>query len=88
MDEARVQISMEIRSFCRKEVETLLLGEILCNISWGAFQTLTAVYASEVSPVYLRAYLCTYVDLCWVFGQPLVSGVIRSVLNRSDEWAS
>lgn len=60
---------------------TLLVGEILCGIPWGVFQTLTTTYASEVCPVPLRAYLTTYVNLCWVFGQLIASGVLRSFLN-------
>ena len=73
--------------FFAPNVQTLLVGEILCGIPWGVFQTLTTAYASEVCPVALRAYLCTYVNLCWVFGQLIASGVLRSVLNRTDEWA-
>lgn len=40
----------------------LLSGEILCGLAWGAFQTLTTTYASEVVPVALRPYLTTYVS--------------------------
>ena len=47
----------------------LLVGEILCGLPWGVFQTITTAYAAEVTPVVLRPYLCTYVNLCWVFGQ-------------------
>lgn len=62
----------------------LLVGEILCGIPWGVFQTLTTTYASEVCPVPLRAYLTTYVNLCWVFGQLIASGVLRSFLNADQ----
>ena len=44
----------------------LLAGEILCGIPWGVFQTITTAYAAEVTPVALRPYLTTYVNLCWV----------------------
>jgi len=73
--------------FFSQNVQTLLAGEILCGIPWGVFQTLTTAYASEVCPVALRAYLCTYVNLCWVIGQLIASGVLRGVLSRTDEWA-
>ncbi|KAF8850446.1 sugar transporter-like protein [Acephala macrosclerotiorum] len=73
--------------FFSHNVQTLLAGEILCGIPWGVFQTLTTAYASEVCPVALRAYLCTYVNLCWVMGQFLASGVLRAVLSREDQWA-
>jgi SP family general alpha glucoside:H+ symporter-like MFS transporter len=58
----------------------------LPGIPWGVFQTLTTAYASEVSPVVLRPYLTTYVNLCWVMGQFISSGVLRASLQRSDEW--
>ncbi|KAB5566087.1 general alpha-glucoside permease [Coniochaeta sp. 2T2.1] len=63
----------------------LLIGEILMGIPWGVFQTLTTTYASEVCPIHLRAYLTTYVNLCWVLGQFIASGVLRGMLSRSDE---
>ncbi|RDL41367.1 putative transporter (Major facilitator superfamily) [Venustampulla echinocandica] len=73
--------------FFSQNIQTLLAGEILCGIPWGVFQTLTTAYASEVCPVALRAYLCTYVNLCWVIGQFIASGVLRGVLSREDQWA-
>lgn len=53
-------------NFFAPNVQTLLAGYILCGIPWGVFQTLTTTYAAEVTPVALRAYLTTYVNLCWV----------------------
>ncbi|KAL2814239.1 general substrate transporter [Aspergillus cavernicola] len=73
--------------FFARNVEMLLVGEILCGIPWGAFQTITVAYASEVCPVALRAYLTTYVNLCWVIGQFVVSGVLKAMLVRQDQWA-
>ncbi|THX31059.1 sugar porter family MFS transporter [Aureobasidium pullulans] len=73
--------------FFANGVEMLLVGEILCGIPWGAFQTITTAYASEICPVALRAYLTTYVNLCWVIGQLVVSGVLKGVLDRQDQWA-
>jgi SP family general alpha glucoside:H+ symporter-like MFS transporter len=45
-------------------------------------------YAAEVTPVSLRHYLTTYVNLCWVFGQFLASGVLKGVSSRNDQWAN
>ncbi|KAE8153792.1 putative MFS maltose permease [Aspergillus avenaceus] len=73
--------------FFAQNLPMLLVGEILCGIPWGTFQTITTAYASEVCPVALRAYLTTYVNLCWVIGQLIVSGVLRGVLDRDDQWA-
>lgn len=73
--------------FFAKNLIELQMGEILCGIPWGVFQTLTTAYASEVCPTQLRAYLTTYVNLCWVMGQLIGSGVLRSLVQRSDQWS-
>lgn len=73
--------------FFAKNLTDLEIGEILCGIPWGVFQTLTTAYASEVCPTQLRAYLTTYVNLCWVIGQLIGSGVLRSMLQRTDQWS-
>ena len=73
--------------FFAKNLIDLQVGEILCGIPWGVFQTLTTAYASEVCPTQLRAYLTTYVNLCWVIGQLIGSGVLRAMLNRTDQWS-
>lgn len=73
--------------FFAQNIQTLLAGEILQGIPWGIFQTLTTAYAAEVSPVALRPYLTAYVNLCWVMGQIIASGVLRSVLSMEGQWA-
>ena len=73
--------------FFAKSLVDLEVGEILCGIPWGVFQTLTTAYASEVCPTQLRAYLTTYVNLCWVFGQLIGSGVLRAQAEKSGQWA-
>ncbi|KAK9431380.1 general substrate transporter [Lipomyces doorenjongii] len=73
--------------FFAPNVETLVVGEVLCGIPWGIFQTLAVSYASEVCPVVLRPYLTTYINMCWVFGQFVASGVNRGAVQRHDQWA-
>lgn len=73
--------------FFAKSIEMLLVGLILLGIPWGVFQTLTCTYAAEVTPVPLRPILTTYVNLCWVIGQFLASGVLKGVAERQDQWA-
>ena len=73
--------------FFAQNIVMLLVGEILCGIPWGVFQTITTAYASEVCPVILRPYLTTYVNLCWVMGQFIGSGVLRAMVDRNDQWA-
>lgn len=43
----------------------LLMGQLLCGFPWGVFAALAPAYSSEVCPVGLRAYLTTYVNMCW-----------------------
>jgi SP family general alpha glucoside:H+ symporter-like MFS transporter len=74
-------------NFFAVDLIMLEIGEILCGIPWGVFQTITTTYAAEVCPVNLRAYLTTYVNLCWVIGQLLASGVLRGTLNLNSEWS-
>jgi SP family general alpha glucoside:H+ symporter-like MFS transporter len=73
--------------FFAPNISTLVAGELLMGIPLGVYQTLTVTYASEVCPVSLRAYLTTYVNLCWVFGQLIASGVLKGLATRTDQWA-
>lgn len=57
------------------------------GIPWGAFQSVTPAYASEVAPVVLRPYLTTFINLCWVIGQFFAAAVNKGSVNRTDEWA-
>lgn len=71
--------------FFAVNVEMLLAGELLLGLPWGAFQTLTVSYASEVCPTTLRVYLTTYVNVCWVFGQLISSGILRGLVSSDIE---
>ena len=75
--------------FFANDLRTLLVGEILCGLSWGVFQTQTTTYAAEVTPVCLRAYLTSYVNLCWVMGQFIAAGVVRGMVQKKSlgQWA-
>lgn len=67
--------------------EVLLVGQIMCGLSWGVFATLSPAYASEVCPTNLRGYMTTYVNLCWAIGQLIAAGVLRGCLNIEGEMA-
>lgn len=73
--------------FFAQNIESILAGNILLGIPWGVFQTLTLAYASDVAPVVLRPYLTAYVNLCWVIGQLLASGVLRGFLDMKGDWS-
>lgn len=74
--------------FFAQSIEMLLVGELLLGIPWGAFQTLTVSYASEVCPTVLRLYLTTYVNVCWVIGQLISSCVLKGMVesNMKNAW--
>jgi SP family general alpha glucoside:H+ symporter-like MFS transporter len=74
-------------TFFAVNIHMLLAGYILSGLPWGVFQTLTTTYAAEVTPVALRPYLTTYVNLCWVMGQLVAAGVLKGFVNNKTEWA-
>ncbi|KAL6922707.1 hypothetical protein ACHAPO_008519 [Fusarium lateritium] len=73
--------------FFAPNIKILVLGEVLCGIPWGAFQSVTPAYASEVAPVVLRPYLTTFINMCWVIGQFFAAAVNKGSVGREDEWA-
>lgn len=64
----------------------LCVGAILQGIPWGIFQTLTTAYAVEICPQAVRHYLTTFVDVCWIAGAALGSGVLRGCLRIDGQW--
>lgn len=53
----------------------------------GTFQTMTVTYAAEVMPINIRPFLTTYVNMCWVIGQIICSGVNRALIDNTTQWA-
>lgn len=52
------------------------------GIPLGMFQTVCTVYAVEVTPVCLRAYLTTYANMCWVI---LITFVLMERANNCSD---
>ncbi|KAJ6089245.1 hypothetical protein N7467_004461 [Penicillium canescens] len=73
--------------FFAVNIRMLLAAQIVCGIPWGVFQTLSTTYAAEVMPVKLRAYLLSNVNLCWVLGQLLATGVMRKFVDNASQWS-
>ncbi|KAM6517497.1 hypothetical protein FSOLCH5_008460 [Fusarium solani] len=65
----------------------LALGEALCGVAWGVFQTLSTTYACEVVPTVLRPYVTAWVCMCWGFGILLSSGVVRATSDIKSNLA-
>lgn len=74
-------------SFFAVRIEMLLIGQMLCGLTWGVYATTSPAYASEVCPLALRGYLTVYVNLCWAMGQFLSSGVLRGMLEYNTQWS-
>ncbi|KAI1339927.1 sugar transporter-domain-containing protein [Xylariaceae sp. FL0016] len=72
--------------FFAGSLTVFLVGELFQGIAWGVFQTMTTAYAAEVCPVPLRHYLTAYVNLCWIIGQFISSGVLVGLESRTDVW--
>ncbi|OLN97912.1 Alpha-glucosides permease MPH3-like protein 1 [Colletotrichum chlorophyti] len=66
-------------------IETQLVGQILCNIPWGVFATTGPAYAAEVTPLAIRGYLTSYVNLCWCIGQFISAGVLKGLVDVEGE---
>ncbi|KAJ5625334.1 hypothetical protein N7510_001643 [Penicillium lagena] len=74
-------------TFFSNSAAVLLVGQILCGLSWGVFATVGPAYASEVCPTNLRGYLTVFVNMCWAIGQMIASGVLYGLVNRTDQWS-
>jgi MFS transporter, SP family, general alpha glucoside:H+ symporter len=72
--------------FFANSAGVLIVGQVLCGLSWGVFAIVGPSYASEVCPTNLRGYLTTYVNLCWAIGQFIAAGVLEGLVNRPDQW--
>ncbi|KAJ9646704.1 hypothetical protein H2204_000396 [Knufia peltigerae] len=70
-----------------QSLPVLLVGEILCGIPWGIFNTTAPAYASEVCPMVLRGYLTTFINLTWIIGQLISAGVLRGTSTMMSRWA-
>ena len=82
-----IMICVVFLFFFAQSIGMLFAAEVLAGLPWGAFQTLTTTYAADITPVQLRPILTTYVNMCWVVGQLISSGVLRGFLSGTDNWA-
>lgn len=65
----------------------LCAGEILAGLAYGFYVVIAPTYASEICPLALRGVVTASVNLAFVIGQFIASGVAAGVEGRSDEWA-
>ncbi|CVL07479.1 related to alpha-glucoside transport protein [Fusarium mangiferae] len=74
-------------SFFGFSIEKQAVGQVLCGIPWGMIATIGPAYASEICPLKIRPFLTAYVNMCWTIGQFISAGVLKSFIDRTDEWA-
>ncbi|KAH0832480.1 hypothetical protein AYO21_05163 [Fonsecaea monophora] len=68
-------------------IEVLTTSMYLSGIIWGGYCVLAPTYASECLPLKLRGFFTGYINLCYVMGQFIQTGITRGFINRSDKWA-
>ncbi|KAL7933180.1 general substrate transporter [Trichoderma chlorosporum] len=73
--------------FFANTIGVLTASQYLSGIVWGGYCVIATTYASEVLPLSLRGFLTGYINLCYVMGQFIQTGVTRGFINRSDQWA-
>ncbi|KAM0330613.1 hypothetical protein ACHAQA_003562 [Verticillium albo-atrum] len=71
--------------FFAVNIQMLVVGNILCGIPWGIFQTLSTAYAAEICPAALRGYLTAWVSMCWGMGSFFAQAVLRASLGLEGD---
>lgn len=57
------------------------------SLPWGFFAAATPSYAAEICPLPLRGYLTTFVNLCWVIGRLLATGILTATMEIPSQWS-
>ncbi|KAH8703619.1 general substrate transporter [Talaromyces proteolyticus] len=70
-----------------QDIHTLAAGEFMAGILYGTYVVLAPTYASEVCPVALRGILNAGMNLAYVIGQFISSGVGDGVALWTTQWA-
>ncbi|KAG5768513.1 hypothetical protein H9Q72_003978 [Fusarium xylarioides] len=68
-------------------IALLLASQALCGLSWGVIQTLAATYAAEVVPSVIRAAILSNVNMCWLIGQLMGTGILQALIKNTSDWS-
>ncbi|KAF5675305.1 maltose permease [Fusarium denticulatum] len=52
-----------------------------------ASQALCATYAAEVVPSVIRAAILSNVNMCWLIGQLMGTGILRALIRNTSDWS-
>ena len=73
--------------FSAQKKPQLLVAELINGIVLGAYPVIAPTYISEVTPVVFRGIAAAFVNLSFVIGQLIASGVLAGTQSRNDRWA-
>lgn len=73
--------------FFSSTVEVLFAGELLNGIIVGFYPVIASAYIGEVMPIVLRGVVGSIVNLAFVIGQLVASGVLKGTNTIDNKWA-
>jgi SP family general alpha glucoside:H+ symporter-like MFS transporter len=79
--------ALTFMQFFAQSIEVLTASQYLSGIVWGTYCVISTTYASEVLPLRLRGFLTGYINLSYVMGQFIQTGVTRGFISWTSEWA-
>ena len=65
----------------------ILVAELVNGIVLGAYPVIAPTYISEVTPVVFRGIGAAFINLSFVIGQLVASGVLAGTQTRTDRWS-
>ena len=73
--------------FSAQNKPQILVAELVNGVVLGAYPVIAPTYISEVTPVVLRGIGAAFVNLSFVIGQLIASGVLAGTQSRTDRWS-
>ena len=73
--------------FSAQNKPQILVAELVNGVVLGAYPVIAPTFISEVTPVVLRGIGAAFVNLSFVIGQLIASGVLAGTQSRSDRWS-
>lgn len=65
----------------------ILVAELVNGVVLGAYPVIAPTYISEVTPVVFRGIGAAFINLSFVIGQLVASGVLAGTQSRDDRWS-
>jgi SP family general alpha glucoside:H+ symporter-like MFS transporter len=65
----------------------ILIAELVNGVVIGAYPVIAPTYISEVTPVVFRGICAAFINLSFVIGQFVASGILAGTQDRTDRWS-